>query len=540
MDNNNPSNFWEIDPVQKTVSYLYTNANLAYKGPLNALAYDKERDQLFFISASKQLWCIDQNNNLLTIINSLPSYFFSIYGDVPANAAYYNNAIWLFKEGTNELYKISLKYSNYPYLTPSVLSITLHRINGIPASSNFFGDIAINTDTGMAYGSNTDGKFYSLNLTTDPSNTFNLIKNAATSGSMQLSFDCNNNTLYGHYYGNGQWYSINTSNGNLTNLNFATPVRNETNNVGMRDLAGARKLSRLFPTTPNQPWDLTVQTTAANQSFSIILNGTNPNFQIDWGDGTIENFVYSGATFYNPINTRRHYYAASGTYNVKLSGSYGGGDGGVKFCDGYRATIPEAKRLKSIGVIPDMKLRNFGGMFNGCSSLTSLPSGLFQNYPRVNYYVFNGTFAGCTGLTSLPNDLFQYNTSVYNNEFLGTFDGCSNLTSIPEDLFRYSPVVGNNFTNVLGRCVGLSGTMPANIFRYNTSVKDFGMVTLPTLTSERYNAILNSLNTYYSGISGVRIGFDLSQATGSGLVSRSALIARGWTIYDYNNRVPAV
>ena len=58
---------------------------------------------------------------------------------------------------------------------------------------------------------------------------------------------------------------------------------------------------------------------------------------------------------------------------------------------------------------------------------------------------FLSTFEN-TGLTgSIPTDLFRYNTAVSTNGFYATFRGCTGLTgSIPTDLFRYNPLVSTS------------------------------------------------------------------------------------------------
>jgi hypothetical protein len=79
-----------------------------------------------------------------------------------------------------------------------------------------------------------------------------------------------------------------------------------------------------------------------------------------------------------------------------------------------------------------------------------------------------------------------------------------------------------------------------DIFRYNILNKHFGQYTFSTLSSSIYNSILISLNTYFSSINGGIIGFGKSQATGNGLTARAALIARGWIIYDNDNKAPGL
>ena len=90
---------------------------------------------------------------------------------------------------------------------------------------------------------------------------------------------------------------------------------------------------------------------------------------------------------------------------------------------------------------------------------------------------FSSTFRNCTGLTgSIPADLFRYNTAVSSNGFRETFLACSGLTgSIPADLFRYNTLVSaSGFYATFYACTGLTGSIPADLFRYNTAVSTNG------------------------------------------------------------------
>jgi hypothetical protein len=92
---------------------------------------------------------------------------------------------------------------------------------------------------------------------------------------------------------------------------------------------------------------------------------------------------------------------------------------------------------------------------------------------------FYATFAYCTGLTgSIPADLFRYNTLVSSNGFRSTFQGCTGLTgAIPADLFRYNTAVSTSgFYATFYGCTGLTGSIPADLFRYNTLVSTTGFL----------------------------------------------------------------
>ena len=64
------------------------------------------------------------------------------------------------------------------------------------------------------------------------------------------------------------------------------------------------------------------------------------------------------------------------------------------------------------------------GMFNGCSSLTSLD---VSSFDTSNVTDMNSMFLGCSSLTSL--DLSNFNTSNV-TDMNSMFDSCSNLTSL--------------------------------------------------------------------------------------------------------------
>ena len=106
--------------------------------------------------------------------------------------------------------------------------------------------------------------------------------------------------------------------------------------------------------------------------------------------------------------------------------------------------------------------------FNGCTSLTSIPEGLFKN--NVNVKDFNEMFKGCTGLTSIPEGLFENNVNVIG--FGSTFYGCTGLTSIPEGLFKNNVNV-TNFSKIFDGCTGLT-SIPEKIIEFGKKVKEKG------------------------------------------------------------------
>lgn len=240
----NVNDIYQIDPVSKTSSRVLVQPT---GGASNSLAYDSSRSQLFFIGPDNGLkyWVKDSGTTASAVAGTtLPT-------PDPNNAAYYNNAYWFFQFNSNVLNKVNLSYAGSgTAAVPSISSIDTFSINGMNLpdpgpglNTNTFGDIAINETTGMLYASTTRGRFYSLNLNGDPTNTFSEIAAAtAPSGTdntygLQLSFDTTFSTLYGHSYENGAWYTVSTVSGSTTLIDGFTTL--PAGGKGFRDLGGA-------------------------------------------------------------------------------------------------------------------------------------------------------------------------------------------------------------------------------------------------------------------------------------------------------------
>ena len=242
IDNNN--DIWEVDPVAKTSTLVLPQAS----GTSNSLAYDTAREDLFYIGQDLRLKYWSQaSGTTVGDLGALP-----IVDNNANNAAFYNNAYWFFDFNSNVLNKISLTYSGSGVnAIPSIAGSQTYSIAGMNLpnaedpgatglNTNTFGDIAINVNTGILYASTTRGRFYSLNLTGDPTNTFTEL--AAGLGlsntlGLQLAFNTDYSILYGHSYENGAWYEVSTIDGARMLISgfSTTPVGGK----GFRDLGGS-------------------------------------------------------------------------------------------------------------------------------------------------------------------------------------------------------------------------------------------------------------------------------------------------------------
>lgn len=230
----------EIDVNAQSAAPVFDAAPTIGSGTSNAFAYDTARDQFFFVAPDNTLQFWDRGPSLMTVATNtqlgLPAS-----GSQPANASYYNDAYWFFTEGTNTLNKVSLSYTG---TVPSFGSLVSYTIAGGPTTTNIFGDIAVNKDSGWLYAATFDGQFYKLDLAS-PADSYTSI--ASGNPSLQLSFSSDYGTLYGQAfaaetynsvsYDAGQWFTVDVGSGALTPITgFAISY---TGGNGLRDLGGA-------------------------------------------------------------------------------------------------------------------------------------------------------------------------------------------------------------------------------------------------------------------------------------------------------------
>ncbi len=113
---------------------------------------------------------------------------------------------------------------------------------------------------------------------------------------------------------------------------------------------------------------------------------------------------------------------------------------------------------------------HFAGTFSGCTALESVPENLLASCANLAYV--NRMFSGCTALKAVPEKLFANNPKI--ETFEETFRGCSALETLPEKMF--SAFEGGKksiiFANCFNGCVSLK-SLPAGLFdsvRYISSI----------------------------------------------------------------------
>jgi hypothetical protein len=227
VDNDN--NIWEVDPIQKFNVLINevgrtipncdtTDGCLNVSSGSNGIAFDTGRNHLFFFynnsgTGAAQPWDLRFWNRKSFGPSSLSIVPWASGTNIPANAAYYDNALWYFDGGTTtrSLNKLSLQYNadQDQILSTSLNTYDLSGFTEPTYPSGGYGDIAINVLTGFLYGSQVSGNYYKIDLNqlgNPEANIYESLGAAQTldetgtgfvASGLQLSFNADYTKLYG-------------------------------------------------------------------------------------------------------------------------------------------------------------------------------------------------------------------------------------------------------------------------------------------------------------------------------------------------------
>ena len=111
---------------------------------------------------------------------------------------------------------------------------------------------------------------------------------------------------------------------------------------------------------------------------------------------------------------------------------------------------------------------NIGYFFSGCKSLTAIPADFFKSQTKVTTLQY--LFQNCESLTALPEGLLQPMKNTCTN-LNYTFEGCTSLKTLPAKLFDgYTKV--SNLSAMFSKCTGLE-ELPAGFFDFAQLVTNF-------------------------------------------------------------------
>ena len=205
----------------------------------------------------------------------------------------------------------------------------------------------------------------------------------------------------------------------------------------------------------------TWQTTAANESITIPTTGGGYNYDIDWGDGTVQTGLTGNAT---------HSYATPGTYQVSIRGAFPriyfntnnsienkilsvDQWGEIQWTSMERAFDGCSNLTIPASDAPDLsQVTNMNLMFRNASSLTTVPAmnlwdvsnvesmvGVFANATLFNGDVSNWDVSNCTDM----RDMFAF-TEVFNRDISGWDVGnVTNMNNMFQRATAFNQDIGN-------------------------------------------------------------------------------------------------
>jgi surface protein len=177
---------------------------------------------------------------------------------------------------------------------------------------------------------------------------------------------------------------------------------------------------------------ITVPTTSAGTYNCIV----------DWGDGSSSVITtYDDAAW-------THTYAGSGTYTVKISGTFTG----IQFNNGG-----DRLKLLNISKWGKMRLGNTGAYFYGCANLTITATDILD---LTGTTTFISAFAACTSLTTIPS-ANSWNTSSITSLNLAFYLSAS----FNQNISSWDTSSVTNFASVFWDCAAFN----QNISSWNTS-----------------------------------------------------------------------
>jgi surface protein len=295
-------------------------------------------------------------------------------------------------------------------------------------------------------------------------------------------------------------------------------------------------------------FDMTVRTTAANETFTIRCKSVGTfNATVDWGDGSS-----STVTTYNSANLA-HTYASAGDHAISVSG-----------------TFPNIDFNNSSSAAKVIAVTNFGEVgwngsiaraFWGCTNMTSFTSGVTdtsgitslqyvwkncENLTSIDVSTFDTSnvtqmdqmFFNCFSIPSIDLSSWDVSSVRYMRR---TFENCYLLETInvtnwaTTSVFSFNLFASNAGRDVTGTfdIIGVENFNIEALTTYFSSLRDF-MIAPVGLPTARYDAWLINLDAQTSP-NLTMVGFGSSQYTAGGAAeaARASLISNdGWSITD--------
>ncbi|CAM1354020.1 BspA family leucine-rich repeat surface protein [Tenacibaculum insulae] len=200
----------------------------------------------------------------------------------------------------------------------------------------------------------------------------------------------------------------------------------------------------------------TWETTSANETLKIPINGVGYNYYIDWGDGTED---------INQTGQATHTYATAGTHTIKIVGDFPR----IYFnYAGFR------DKIISVDQWGTQQWDTMEGAFRGCGNLRILATDAPDLSNTTN---LEGMFTGCGSIES--PDLTNWNVSTITNM---------------QDLFNGAQKFNGNITNWNTANVETFFRMFSGASFFNQDILGWNVGKVTTFSQMFYNAVLFNQN----------------------------------------------
>ena len=215
-------------------------------------------------------------------------------------------------------------------------------------------------------------------------------------------------------------------------------------------------------------YTINTEATTANEKTATVpltaVNNASSKLTIDWDDGNAVELLPSDLTTANLT----HIYTTPGIYQITVTTNSWSD---YEFISDTSSSNTLKNTFNKILIsvdspFPGLANTTIASWFNGCTKLTSIPSGLFDNLNGITSAY--DCFDGCLALTSIPSGLFDNLNGI--TDFSQCFASCG-ITSIPNNLFNYN-TAATNFSYCFALCPSLT-SFPSNLFVNNTAVTTF-------------------------------------------------------------------
>lgn len=237
------NNIIVYDPTIELAS-IFTSTGI--KSSINGLALDRSAEVLYYVAPGdvdnpeeRAIYYTSLQYNTSARIAPLTDMGIVDFTtrSIPQNACWYKNSYWFIVTETLILRRVSFAYSGF---RPTAIASYIDYTISAPAAQiplMRFGDVDIDVNTDILYGTTTRGQLFNINLNNlaAPLPFTQLVAPDTGDPTLQISFNLDYSILYGQDQVEGTWYTINRNTGALTKLSSFTVPRDLTS----VDLSGA-------------------------------------------------------------------------------------------------------------------------------------------------------------------------------------------------------------------------------------------------------------------------------------------------------------